>query len=155
MNPAAQLARCPLFRGFTGTGLQILASIAHERTLEAGTHLFREGEPADSLFVVVEGTLSVRITGEDGRERTLTSLGPGQSLGELSLLDAGGSRMVSVVAQEESRLLELRHADFARLQTQKPQACLKLMRNVTAAFGARMAGSRSMLRSLLVPAARS
>lgn len=154
MNKVAHLGRCPLFKGFTGTGLQILASIAHERTVEAGTHVFREDMAGDAMFVVANGSVRICMTGADGRAHTLAVLEEGEYFGELALLTPGAERLVSAVAQGEVRLLELQQRDFARLQTQKPQACLKLILNIAGEFGRKMADNRPLLRSLLLPAVR-
>lgn len=152
VNHAAQLASCPLFHGFTETGLQILGSIARERAVRAGETIFAEDAPADSMFVVVTGSVAIRASGAEGRERTLAMLGPGEAFGELALLTPGGRRLVGAVAQEDARLLEIVQRDFARLQTQKPQACLKLILNVAGAFGRKMSDNRALLRSLLLAA---
>lgn len=152
VNHIVHLARCPLFQGFTDTGLQILASIARERRLAAGTPIFREDAPADAMYVVVSGDVQIAMTGEDGREHTLAVLGPGDFFGEVSLLTPGAERLVSASAQNEVTLLEFQQRDFARLQTQKPQACLKLILNVAAEFGRKMSENRPLLRSMLLPA---
>jgi len=155
VNTAAeQLGRSPLFRGFTATGLQILASIARERHLQPGTPIFREESAADAMYVVVEGAVRIGMTGSDGREQTLAMLGAGEAFGELSLVTPGAERLVFAQAQDEVRLLEIQQRDFARLQTQKPQACLKLILNIAGEFGRKMAENRPLLRSLLLPAAR-
>jgi len=152
VNHTAHLARCPLFHGFTDTGLQILASIARERRVGAGTHVFREDMPGDALYVVVNGHVRIAMTGPDGREQTLSVLGPDEFFGEVSLLTPGSERLVSAVAQNEVTLLEIQQRDFARLQTQKPQACLKLILNIAGEFGRKMSENRPLLRSLLLPA---
>lgn len=154
MNHAEILARCPLFQGFTPTGLQILASVTRAREYPEATQVFREDMAADALYVVAEGAIRISLTGADGREQTLAVLGEGEHFGELSLVIPGGERLVTATAQTESILLELRQRDFAMLQMQKPQACLKLILNIAAAFGRKMGENRSLLRSLLVPAGR-
>ncbi len=154
MNHTAHLARCPLFKGFTETGLQILASIARERTIPAGTPIFREDMQGDALYVVASGDVRICMTGADGREQTLAVLGPSEFFGEMSLLTPGSVRLVSAVAQNDATLLELHQRDFARLQTQKPQACLKLILNIAGEFGRKMSDNRPLLRSLLLPAGR-
>ncbi len=154
MNHAALLARCPLFKGFTDTGLQILASIARERTLPEGTPIFREDMPGDALYVLASGDVRIAMTGADGREQTLAVLGENEFFGELALLTPGAERLVSANAQSEVVLLEFQQKDFARLQTQKPQACLKLILNIAGEFGRKLADNRPLLRSMLLPASR-
>jgi CRP/FNR family cyclic AMP-dependent transcriptional regulator len=140
------LQRCPLFKEFTETGLRIFATIAVEKAVEAGAPLFAEGMTGESLFILVSG--QVRVTQKDPRgERELAVLGPGEHLGALGLL-ARSTRLVSAVAATRCEVLELAQRDFARLQPQKPQACLKLALAIASELGGRVAENRELLREL-------
>ena len=59
---------------------------AHRRTFARGEVVFHEGDPADSVHLVVTGHLAVRVSTADGATATLNLLGPGETFGELSLL---------------------------------------------------------------------
>ena len=50
--PANTLKACPLFKGFTDTGIQIFASVAVARAFPKGTQLFSEGKTGESLLIV-------------------------------------------------------------------------------------------------------
>jgi len=140
------LQSCSLFKEFTETGLRIFATIAVERSVEAGVPLFAEGMAGESLFIVAAG--KVRVTQKDARgERELAVLGPGEHLGALGLL-ARSTRLVSAVAAVPCEVLELAQRDFARLQPQKPQACLKLALAIAAEVAGRAAENREQLREL-------
>jgi CRP/FNR family cyclic AMP-dependent transcriptional regulator len=146
MTAEEVLKASSLFKEFTETGLKIFASIAAERTVKAGTPLFVEAMEGESLFIVKRGT--VRITQKAGAaERELAVLGPGEHLGALALL-ARSTRLVSAVAATDCEVLELRQADFARLQPQKPQACLKLALSIAADLAARVGENRELVREL-------
>ena len=154
MTPVETLARCPLFRDFTDTGLRILASIAQERSVPEGAPIFVEGMLGESLFVIRRGRVQLGLRSADGRDRGLAALGEGDSFGELSLICPDVPRLVSAVARTPVDLLELRQRDFAKLQTQKPQACLKLVLAIAGTFGRRVAEGRETFRDLLAPVAR-
>jgi CRP-like cAMP-binding protein len=140
------LQRCPLFKEFTETGLRIFATIAVEKVVEAGAPLFAEGMAGESLFIVTSG--QVRITQKDGKgDRELGLLGPGEHLGALGLL-ARSTRLVSAVAAGPCEVIELAQRDFARLQPQKPQACLKLALAISAELAARAGENRDLLHEL-------
>lgn len=140
------LQRCSLFKDFTETGLRIFASIALEREVPAGTPLFVEATPGESLFILVKG--SVRITQKaEKAERELATVGPGDHLGALALL-ARSTRLVSAVPAVDSLVLELTQRDFARLQAQKPQACLKLALAIAADLAARVGENRVAVQGL-------
>lgn len=146
MSALEALQRAALFKGFTETGLRIFASIAVEKTVPAGTPLFVEAMAGESLFIVKSGT--VRITQKaDQAERELAVVGPGEHLGELALL-ARSTRLVSAVAATDCEVVELTQRDFARLQPQKPQACLKLALAIAADLAARVGENRELVREL-------
>lgn len=146
MTPFEVLQRSPLFRGFTETGLRIFASVAREKALPVGSPLFVEDMVGESLFVVKSGVVRVVRRGPDG-ERELARLGAGEHLGAVALL-APSVRLVSAVAASPCEVLELAHADFVRLQPEKPQACLKLAVAIATDLAARVAENREVLRDL-------
>lgn len=146
MTALEALQRSPLFKEFTETGLRIFAAIAVERTVKAGTPIFVEAMEGESLFILKTGT--VRVTQKaDKAERELAVLGAGEHLGALALL-ARSTRLVSAVAATDCEVVELRQADFARLQAQKPQACLKLALAIAADLAARVGENRELVREL-------
>jgi CRP/FNR family transcriptional regulator len=83
-DTVAALERVPLFAGLKRRELQSLAASLKERTFAAGEAVTTEGEAGLGFFVIAEGTATVDV---GGRERT--SLGPGDSFGEVALLDEG------------------------------------------------------------------
>jgi CRP-like cAMP-binding protein len=140
------LQGCSLFKEFTETGIRIFAAIAVEKTVDAGAPLFAEGMAGESLFIVRSG--QVRITQKDAQgERELAVLGPGEHLGALGLL-VRSTRLVSAVAASACEVVELTQRDFARLQPQKPQACLKLALAIAAELAGRVGENRELLKEL-------
>jgi len=146
MTAEEALAKAALFRDFTETGLKIFASIAVEKAIPAGSPLFVESMIAESLFIVKSGTVKITQKTADG-ERELGTLGPGDHVGQLALLGKG-VRLVSAVAATPCEVLELSQRDFAKLQPQKPQACLKLALAIAADLAQRVADSRELFRDL-------
>jgi CRP/FNR family transcriptional regulator, cyclic AMP receptor protein len=146
MTALEALQRAPLFKDFTETGLKIFAAIAQEKAIPAGTPIFVENMVGESLFIVKSGTVRLTQKTAEG-ERELGILGAGEHLGELALL-AKSVRLVSAVAATQCEVLELSQRDFARLQPQKPQACLKLALAIAADVAAKAAETRDLLREL-------
>ena len=138
-----------LFKDFTDTGLQIVASIATERNYPKGVPLFVENMVADSMLIVTAGRVKLTARNEAGEDAVLgPELGPGEMLGELSLIQPG-QRMCTATASSGVTAIEVRHADFQRLMAQKPQACLKLLMAVVGTFGQKVQDSRGLLKKLL------
>ncbi len=78
------LRRCPLFDGLEERHLSRVAGLAERESLETGEHLFRLGDRADRLFVVLDGDvelcLPLSIQGAV-QEVVVQSEGPGGALG--------------------------------------------------------------------------
>jgi CRP-like cAMP-binding protein len=98
-------------------------------SVPAGTVLMREGEPADSFYLLDHGELEAYLTGPAGDEVMLGQLRPGSVLGELALLD-GGLRAASIRAVTDARLRCLRHEVFLQLLGQSPELTTTLLKRV-------------------------
>jgi CRP-like cAMP-binding protein len=146
VTPLEVLQKARLFRDFTETGLRIFAAIAVEKAIPAGTPLFAENMVGESLFIVKSGTVKLTQKTAAG-ERELAVVGAGEHLGELALLGKT-VRLVSAVAATPCEVLEIAQRDFARLQPQKPQACLKLALSIAQDVAHKAAESRDELREL-------
>jgi len=79
----------------------------------AGQTIIREGDPADSFFVLTRGAASVRKNGPDG-EREISTLKAGDFFGEVGLL-TGAARNATVRATAPSEVLELDAEGFRDL----------------------------------------
>lgn len=137
-----------LFKGFTETGLQIFGAIATPRQFPRGTPIFVEGMMGDSLFIVALGQVRVSAKNASGDDVNVGELGPGEHLGEMSLLSQG-PRLCTATASSDVTALELRHADFQKLLTQKPQACLKLVLTLAAGLAQKVRESAPSLKPLV------
>jgi CRP-like cAMP-binding protein len=98
------LARVPLFAGVTAAGIEELGAIADEVEVRPGTVLTHQGYREGYFFIVVEGTVRIERDGQ-----TIASLGPGEFLGEIALLDAGPRTATAIAEDTRSpALVELR-----------------------------------------------
>jgi len=108
------LQRVPLFAGLDREGLEEIGRIAEEIEAREGTVLTHEGRQEGYFFVIVSG--SVRV---DRGGQTINTMGPGDFLGEIALLD-GGPRTATATTDEPSRLLKITNEDFRRLVDRSP-----------------------------------
>jgi CRP-like cAMP-binding protein len=109
---AAELARVRLFTALDDDALQRLTTVAFTRRFAADQIVFVGGEPSDHLYVVRSGLLRVLTTSSHGEQLVLATVGPGEVIGELSVLDRQ-PRSADVVAAELSELIVV-PADVAR-----------------------------------------
>ncbi|MFO0547761.1 MAG: D-lactate dehydrogenase family protein [Polyangiaceae bacterium] len=104
-DPRAVLAAHPLFGACRGAGsLATLSEACGVRTAPAGAVIFREGDPAPFVFVLVRGSCDVLKRGEDGHEVVLRSLAPTE-VGGLTNLVGGAPRSATLRAREATTLL--------------------------------------------------
>ena len=89
------------------------------------TSLFVRASGGDSFLVLVDGAAEVRQGG-----RTLRTLGPGEFLGEIALID-GGPRTATVVATDEIGALRVDRAGFSKLMNEFPVIRLDLVTALT------------------------
>jgi CRP-like cAMP-binding protein len=147
MEAVRALKSSPLFQSFTDTGIGILAGICTPRTYPPGTPLFVEGMVGDSMLVVADGRVALSMKSDRG-DLPLGELGPGDWLGELSLITTG-PRMCTATAVTPVEAYEIRQSDFQRLTNTKPQACMKLLMSICTSFGQKVQANRDSLRSLV------
>lgn len=122
---------------FGGPELETLASYLRLERRARGAPVCHEGESDPTLFIVVEG--SARVVKEDGagREKTLASLGPGHTLGEMALVD-GSPRSATVVAADDLLLLALSRADLDRMAAERPRLAVKVVLKLAAFLSQRL-----------------
>jgi len=82
--------------------------------------LFTAGDPGDGFYLVDEGLLKVNVISVSGAERILAILGPGDLLGELSVID-GAPRSASVAAIRASKLQFVSRAVFETVAERQPE----------------------------------
>lgn len=111
MTHLALLRQSPLLSSLPDETLERLVEQATEHPLEAGTLVFEQGDAADGLYVLLEGTLSVYRSSQDEDDIELARVGPGSLVGEMAILD-NKPRSASVRCVDDCRLLYLEQATF-------------------------------------------
>ena len=134
-----ELRHVPLLADLSEEDLEQLYQMAEAVTIPAGELVLREGDPGDSLFIVLDGELEV--TKRHGSQEVLLAVyKAGQFFGEMALLEQA-PRSASVRTLRESRLLVISQAAFQTLLSCSPSAPFKILRTVTS----RLRSTESML----------
>lgn len=144
MRTAAFLRNVPVLAGLSEQLLDTLADDVGERRVGAGEWIMREGEAADSAFVVRSGR--VEVIDERPPGVLIRVLRRGDVLDELALLREG-TRSVSARARRDTELLELSRSRFEALIEDAPSFALGLTR----AMGAQLAASRTPVAAATPP----
>lgn len=103
-----RLAAVDIFAPLSTEETAMLAQAATSHVFAPGETVIRAGDPGSSMFVVHNGRVSVQVS-ENGRSRTVATLGEGAFFGEMALF-TGEPRTANVVALEETEVLEIGHA---------------------------------------------
>lgn len=99
---------------------------AYEHFARAGEPIFEAGEPADALFVIQSGEVSVLEPAPSGEQRLVAQLGPGDSLGEADAL-LGRAHAARAVASTDARLLRLDSGTFRAMCLERPEIAVRVM----------------------------
>lgn len=115
------------------------------RELSAGEVLFEAGSMANAMYVVVEGRVAAMTPGP--LEFELASMGEGDFFGEIGLL-ADQPRQATIVAREDTRLLEFDRALVARLSETEPEMVRVLLRFVRERLVASLVATNPLFSAL-------
>lgn len=96
-----------------------LAEENEERVYAAGEPVIRQGDPGDSLFVILRGRVEVTAHQGDSPPVRLATLNEGDSFGEMSLM-TGEPRSATVTPLVETQLLEVGKESFRRMLAAQP-----------------------------------
>ncbi len=124
------LRNVEIFNGMTETELDEVAQLCTERKLQLGEKITTQGEINDDLYIVTEGFVEVLLNESQGEAHIIVSLGEGQIIGEMALVDQG-PRSATVRASVEPTIIQVIHReDFEELCSRNNHIGYIVMRNI-------------------------
>lgn len=146
MHPAHILAesQIPLFEGLGDTDLAELTRLLQVRELPAGAHLILEDTHGETTFIIARGAVKIEVLSVDGTEVILAILGPGEIVGEMSVVDSM-ERSASVVTMGPTTLYTLDRRAFWRCLQSMPA----LTYNVARILSRRLREANAHVRTLV------
>ena len=120
-----RLSSVPLLSKLDASSLAALEARLEWLSVPGGSTLFREGEVADALYVVIVGCLAGTVRGSDGRDVLVARSRVGDTVGEMGLL-GGELRSATVTAVRDSELLRLEKSAFDWLIERHPRSMLSI-----------------------------
>jgi NTE family protein len=123
----------PLFDGIQGSELESALSGFERRKLRKGAVLAAEGDYLAEMYVLRSGTADVAVSGHDGRMQVVAHVGPGDTVGEMSLVTREPAS-ATVRAVDDVELLVLDADDLQELMDRQP----RIQRNMIAILAARL-----------------
>lgn len=111
----------PILAGLSAEDRERVTGSMTRRQVAQGTYIFHERDPAPCMFLIERGLVAIECTTSKGLRSTLTVCGPGESFGELALLDGQDPfRSASAVALQQCTLYALHKHDFDELRRRYP-----------------------------------
>jgi CRP/FNR family cyclic AMP-dependent transcriptional regulator len=128
-----------------------VVAISRRRSFQKGEVVFHQGDPGDSLHLVVKGRFAVRIMTPLGDSVTIAVRGPGENFGEMALVDPETRRSATVQALEPAETQAVYYGELERLRAKHPQISQVLIAFLA---GALRRENELLLEALYVPADR-
>ena len=122
------LANIPLFAGLERGELARLAAMTVPRSYRGDVVVFTEGDRADTLYIILSGSIKVFRAGDDGREIVLHTQGPRTVFGDMMLDD--GVRSASVMTLEPCRFAALSRDAFRDFLVRHPDTAFALIKSL-------------------------
>ncbi len=141
-----------LFEDLIPEELDVVASRLSVRDIEAGEVLFREGDNADLLCLVAQGSLDVIKRTKDGRSVVIATLSDGDSVGEMALVD-GMVRSATIQAESFAIVIVLKREDFEDIVKGYPRIGTKLLKGIARRISINLRRTSAELTRLMMPIA--
>ncbi|WP_255989788.1 Crp/Fnr family transcriptional regulator [Chitinolyticbacter albus] len=123
------LSLIPIFEDFSDADLEVVMHAAVKRQLPKGSFLFREDDPAEAMYLQMEGRTRSFTSDNQGKEFVFQIGEPGSVYGEISMID-DASRGWSVQVEEDSTFIMFSKQDFRTALETYPQLKDKLILNL-------------------------
>jgi CRP-like cAMP-binding protein len=142
---AVALASNALLKGLSVDEVTGVLMLGDRRDVAKGTALFRKDTLADGVWLLEEGTVSI-LSGalDDAMSSRLATFGPGQFVGEMSLID-GRPRSATVVADSPVHALLLDRQSLTALEERYPAAALNITRNIALELSHRVRSTSALM----------
>lgn len=131
------LERCEFFAELIGAELDVLAKYVQLIRVEPGAVLFREGDAASFMGVLIEGGADILKQDSRAGAKHIGKVGPGKTIGEMAIVDRE-PRSATCVCPGGAQLIRLTREDFSRLIREYPRISLKILMRLTTLMSRRL-----------------
>jgi CRP-like cAMP-binding protein len=120
------LRKHEIFSDLDNEALEQLGRYAKHTVLKRGATIFSKGDPGNSLYAVIAGTVKISISSPDGRNAILNLVGSGETFGEMSVLD-GQTRSADATANTNCEIYVIDRRDFLPFMRNQPALSMKFI----------------------------
>ena len=121
----------PIFASLDAESRIELARLCTCCDYQAGEILFRHGDPAGAMYLVLDGEVTMSIATPDDQEFVVATMRRGDFFGELAMLD-GSPRSATANVRLHTKLLRLRREDFVELLGRQPKLAVAMLASIAA-----------------------
>jgi len=148
LSPEAQRIALmhPMFEAMTAQEASLIFSLLQHVTYDPGEVIFSEGAPGSQCFFLVGGGVLVSKRFEEGREQQLAALKPGDTFGEIALIDRKPRSATCRAGREGCQLLTLTTDAFERLFSAQSPFAYKVLDHVAVDLAKRLRSATDQLR---------
>lgn len=136
----------PMFESMTPEEARLIFSLLQHATYDPSEVIFTEGAPGNQCFFLVAGGVLVSKRFEEGREQQLATLKPGDTFGEIALIDRKPRSATCRAGREGCQLLTLTTDAFERLFSAQSPFAYKVLDHVVVDLAKRLRGATDQLR---------
>ncbi len=137
-----------LFRNLDAVQLAHFASISHERATRRGEVLFKEGDPAQELFIVLEGKIRISKVVPGIGEEAFAILGPGSYFGEMELIDPALPRAAQATVHEQGKLQVFEYAQIRDIMSADGELAAALLWSMVRTLSERLRATNDKITAM-------
>lgn len=142
------LKQVALFADLDDAELAKVAEISREQRYQPSETIFKEGEPGNRLFLLLEGGVRISRDIPGSGEEALAVLKPGACFGEMAVFDRS-ERSTDAISHGGCRLLTISRADLEIVLDLDPELAVKVLRAMVRLLSTRLRATNDNLRSIL------
>lgn len=142
------LRQVALFATLEDAELAKISETCKEQRYHPGQTIFKEGEPGNRLFLILEGDVRISRDIPGSGEEALTILKPGACFGEMAVFDRS-ERSTDAISNGGCRLLTISRADLEIVLDLDPELAGKVLRAMVRLLSVRLRATNDNLRSIL------
>ncbi len=147
-----------IFYKLTPVQLEMVASLCEERTYALGEVVVVEGGKSEEIFIIAQGEVDIIITpsrpsgstGQLAQPVIIARLRPGQSFGEVGLVDNGVRSATARAAKKDTRMLLIANLRLMKLCDTYPELGYRLMRNLATDLALKIRNTDLRIREQLI-----
>jgi len=131
------VGRSQFFDEFSREDISILAGYMNVYRAQPGETIIRENDGGDFMLLIIEGAVDIFKRGMLGEQQHMTNVGPGMTLGEMSMID-GEPRFATCIATEPAVFAVLHRDNMAKIILDHPSLGSKILVKLVSMLSARL-----------------